>query len=305
MLRKFLSLTVVAMMAVLLVGCSPSEETESTENTEVEMVTYESQTGPVEVPAEPQRVVVLSSFTGNVMSLGVEVVGCDPYAKESPYLSEELEDVPVVSENDVEAIAALEPDLIIGLSTTQNIDQLEQIAPVVTYEWGVLDYKEQHIEIGKLLGKEEEAIAWVEDFEQRCATIGAEVQAVIGEDATVTVMENWEKEMYIYGENFGHGTEILYTEMGLKMPEKVSEATDGVGYAAVSLEVLHEYVGDYLIFSQNSAYDTSFTETDLWNSMPAVQNGNVLVVDSKGFLLNDPISLDAQLALFEDFFLGE
>lgn len=302
MLKKLSLLFVISILAVVMFGCSSSEE--STETTDVEMVTYESQYGPVEVPAEPQRVVVLSSFAGNVEALGVEVVGCDPYAKESPYLADDLEDAEVVSENDLEAIAALEPDLIIGLSNTQNVDQLNQIAPTVIYNWGELDYKEQHIEIGKLLGKEEEAIAWVEDFEARAAALGEEVKAVIGEDATVTVMENWDKEMYIYGMDFGHGTEILYSEMGLAMPEKVTEATAETGYASVSIEVLPQYVGDYLIFSQNTEGDLSFMETDVWKSIPAVQNGNVLIVDSKGFLLNDPISLDAQMAAFEEFFLG-
>lgn len=43
----------------------------------------------------------------------------------------------------------------------------------------------------------------------------------IGEDATVSVVENFNKQLYVYGENWGRGTEILYQEMKLKMPEKV------------------------------------------------------------------------------------
>ena len=32
-----------------------------------------------------------------------------------------------------------------------------------------------------------------------------------------------DKQLYVYGDNWGRGTEILYQEMKLNMPEKVKE----------------------------------------------------------------------------------
>ena len=49
-----------------------------------ETITYESENGPIEVPADPQRVVVLSSFAGNVMALDVNLVGVDSWSKMNP-----------------------------------------------------------------------------------------------------------------------------------------------------------------------------------------------------------------------------
>ena len=72
-----------------------------------------------------------------------------------------LEDVEEVSEESIEKIIELEPDLIIGLSTAQNLDKLKEIAPTVTFTYGKVDYLTQHLEIGKLLNKEKEAQDWV------------------------------------------------------------------------------------------------------------------------------------------------
>ena len=79
---------------------------------------------------------------------------------ESP-LEGSLKDVPVVSEENLEKIIELNPDLIIGISSMKNQDKLKEIAPTVTYTYGKLGYLEQFIEIGKLLNKEEEAVAGV------------------------------------------------------------------------------------------------------------------------------------------------
>ncbi len=111
----------------------------------------------IEVPANPKRVVVLSSFAGNVMSLGVNLVGVDSWSKQNPRFDSKLKDVAEVSDENVEKIAELNPDLIIGLSNVKNVDKLKKIAPTVTYTYGKVDYLTQHLEIGKLLNKEKEA----------------------------------------------------------------------------------------------------------------------------------------------------
>ncbi|MFP3394459.1 ABC transporter substrate-binding protein, partial [Brevibacillus sp. SIMBA_076] len=75
-----------------------------------------------------------------------------------------------------------------------------------------VDYLQQHIEIGKVLNKEKEAKAWVKDFKERAAEDGKEIKAKIGEDATVSVFESGTKDLYVFGDAWGRGTEILYQE---------------------------------------------------------------------------------------------
>ncbi len=295
------------LLLLLISACEKADTSKEERGSEAgeEMITYQSETGPIEVPATPERVVVLSGYTGNLIHLGVNIVGIDVWSKSNPTFEKELEDVAEVSEDDLEGIMELEPDLIIALSTVNHLDKLEKIAPTVTYTWGKVDYLTQHIEIGKLVGKEEEATEWVDDFKQRAEQIGNDVRAEIGEDTSVSVIESYGKELYVYGDDFARGTDILYQTMKLEMPEKVKENAQESGYYTLSSEVLPEFSGDYIVLSKYSDADTSFQETDTYKNIPAVKNGQVIDMQGEGASFNDPVTLEQQLELFKEGFLGK
>ncbi|MGM1045616.1 MAG: iron-hydroxamate ABC transporter substrate-binding protein [Bacillota bacterium] len=310
-MRKKIYIPFILLLLLALSACgNPSTNKEGNatpndkEKNESSTITYQSENGPVEVPADPQRVVVLSSFTGNVMSLGVNVVGVDSWSKKNPRFEPQLKDVPEVSDESLEKIIELDPDLIIGLSSINNVDKLKEIAPTVTYTYGKVDYLTQHLEIGKLLNKEKEAAAWVDDFKKRTAKVGEDIKAKIGPDKTVSVIENYDKQLYVYGDNWGRGTEILFQEMKLNMPEKVKETALEAGYYALSSEVLPEFAGDYVILSKNPGQDNSFQETETYKNIPAVKNNQVFEVNMNEFYFNDPLTLDFQLDFFKKSFLG-
>lgn len=304
---KKLLLPIFLILLLIISACSnsSSSETENETNKEEEpkTFTYESETGPVEVPTNPQRVVMLSGFTGNVIDLDVNLVGVDVWSKNNPTFKEELKDVAEVSEDNLEQIIELNPDLIIALSTVKNIDKLKEIAPTVTYTWGKLDYLSQHVEIGKLLGKEKEAQAWVDDFQKRATEAGDEIRAKIGEDSTVSVLEAYDKSLYVYGDNWARGTEILYQAMKLKMPDKVKEMALKDGYYTLSTEVIPEYAGDYVILSKYADADTSFQETETYQNIPAVKNNQVYEMEGNGASFSDPVTLEKQLEFFKKSFL--
>ncbi|MEK3978863.1 iron-hydroxamate ABC transporter substrate-binding protein [Psychrobacillus sp. FSL K6-2836] len=303
---KKLILTISILLVLILGACNSETKDSKASETKDEptTITYESETGPVEVPADPKRVVVLSTYAGNVAALDVNLVGVDSWSKSNPGYDSYLADVEEVSEENLEKIIELDPDLIIGSSTTQNLDKIKEIAPTVTFTYGKVDYLTQHLEIGKLLNKEKEAQTWIDDFKERSAVAGEEIKAVIGEDATISVIENFDKQLYVFGDNWGRGTEVIYQAMGLNMPEKVKEMALEAGYYALSLEVLPEYAGDYVIFSKVADQDNSFQETDVFKNIPAVQNGQLFEANAEEFYFNDPISLDYQLEFFKDSFLN-
>ncbi|MDO6849965.1 iron-hydroxamate ABC transporter substrate-binding protein [Priestia megaterium] len=306
---KKLLLPFMLIFVLLISACgngSPESKNDSSKrNSESKTITYQSEDGPVKVPANPKRVIVLGSYAGNVLSLGVNIVGVDSWSKMNPRFEKKLKGVEEVSDENLEKIIELKPDLIIGLSNTKNIDKLKKIAPTVTYTYNKVDYLTQHVEIGKLLNKEKEAQSWVDDFKKRAAKAGSDIKAKIGEDTTVSVIENFDKQLYVFGDNWGRGTEILYQEMKLKMPEKVKEMALKDGYYAISPEVLPEYAGDYLIFSKNQDGDTSFEKTNTYKNIPAVKNNHVFEANAKEFYFNDPITLDYQLDFFTQKFLGK
>lgn len=305
-MKKWLA-PIILLFVLLVSACGNQASTDQKEKKKKEdkgTITYQSENGPVEVPADPKRVVVLSSFAGNVMALDVPLVGVDSWSKMNPRWDDSLKDVKEVSDEDLEKIIELNPDLIIGLSNIKNVDKLKKIAPTVTYTYGKVDYLTQHLEIGKLLNKEDEAKAWVDDFKKRAAATGDDIKAKIGDDATVSVIESFNKQLYVYGDNWGRGTEILYQEMGLNMPDKVKEEALEPGYFALSTEVLPDFAGDYLIVSRDPNAENSFTKTDTYRSIPAVKNNRVYEVNMMEFYFNDPLTLDYQLEFFKEKFLG-
>lgn len=232
------------------------------------------------------------------MALKVNLVGVDSWSKMNPRFETTLKAAQEVSDESLEKLIELKPDLIIGLSSVKNVDKLKQIAPTVTYTYGKVDYLTQHLEIGKLLNKEKEAQAWITDFKKRAQKAGEDIKAKVGADKTISVVENFDKQLYVFGNNWGRGTEILYQEMKLEMPKKVKEMALKAGYYALSLEVLPEYAGDYVIFSKNPDTDNSFQQTDTYKNMPAVKNKQLFEVNAKEFYFNDPLTLEYQLDFF-------
>ncbi|KKI91251.1 ABC transporter substrate-binding protein [Bacillus sp. SA1-12] len=302
---KRLFLPFLLLCILILSACGKNETTNEKNSTETESETdtYQSEIGPVEVPRNPKRIIALSNGP-NVLALDGNVVGIDQWTNMNPLFQDRLEGVEVVSDETLEKIIELEPDLIIAGSEMKNIDKLNKIAPTVVFTWGKLDYLTQQIEIGKLLNKENEAKEWVNDFKERAETAGEKIQEKIGKDATVSVIENGNKEIYVFGNNYARGTEILYQAMKLKMPKKVEEMALESGIYVLSTEVISEFAGDYMIFSNNPDAESSFLETETWKNIPAVKNDHVIEINSKASTYSDPITLEYLLEIFEKSFLN-
>lgn len=268
---------------------------------DAEMVTFQDSAGEVQVPKNPQRIVDTTAFyTGYLLALGVKPVGVMEGAKSSPYLADMLEGAEALGDNVTpENILSLDPDLIIVYTGTEGVDKLKEIAPVVQIQYGAKNYKDQMLDYGKLLNKNEEAKAWVEQWEARIAELKPQVQAAVG-NKTVSILNPYAKGLYVFGHNYGRGGEILYSEFGLKAPaEAQKEAIDsGTGWASISLEKLPDFAGD-IIFTCPWSGDTSdpkvVYDNALWKGLPAVKSGNVFQLNPAADTFNDPISLEKQL----------
>lgn len=320
--------SVALVLCLVLAGCggnvagSVNEDAENksasnTENTasgsagneatgEGKTKTYETAAGSVEIPTDPQRVVVLSgSYAGHALFLGAPVVAVDSFTYANPLMKDYLDGVAQVSTDNLEQIIELDPDLIITDDYATNLKQLNEIAPTLGLTYSSQTYLNRVVELGKILNKEAEANAWVADFEARATQAGKDVRAKLGEDVTVTVIESWEKELYIFGDNYARGTEILYDAMGLKRTDAVEKLVKEAGYSAISPEVLPQLGGDYIVFSKSGAADNSFLQTESYKNIAAVKNNHVLTADAAQFYFNDPITLEYQLKFFIDGFLGQ
>jgi iron complex transport system substrate-binding protein len=149
-------------------------------------VTIENRFGTTEIPAEPERVVTVGYNDEDfVLALGVVPVGVrdligDYDAPARPWAQEQLggAEIPTVgsTELDVEAIAALDPDLIVGVYSFMDqgvYDQLSKIAPTLAqtdeYADGATPWQQQTMLTGQALGREDQAQQLVDDVEGRFA----------------------------------------------------------------------------------------------------------------------------------------
>lgn len=268
-----------------------------------EMVTYSAVNGEVQIPKNPQRIVMVAgAFTGHLLALGLKPVGTGDESFNG-YTEGKLDDVVNIG-NDVpyEKIMELQPDLIVVWNDPETIEKLSKIAPTVAVEYGI-PLREQLMDFGKMTGREDQAKAWIAEWDAKIAEYKPIVEQAVG-DRTVSIFDSGSaKEFYAYG-SFGRGGDIIYGEFGLKAPPIIQkEAIDsGQGWAKLSLELLPEYAGDYIFISGWTGVENAAPvfEGSIWDSLPAVKNNHVYRENSRGFVLSDPISLEAQLAFVVD-----
>ncbi|MGY1651184.1 ABC transporter substrate-binding protein [Geodermatophilus sp. SYSU D01119] len=244
-------------------------------------VTIENKFGTTEIPEEPQRVVTVGFNDQDfVLALGVTPVGerellGDYDAPSRPWAQEQLpdEEIPTVGgeEIDVEAVAALEPDLIVGVYSFMDeavYEQLSGIAPTLAqtdeYADGATPWQEQTLLIGQALGREEEAQALVDDVEGRFETAVEENPDFAGSSIAVDLT----------GVGSGHyllGADDLrtqfFTDLGFTVPET---STD------VSQERLDLLDADVLAVN---GYDQAAADADaLFSALDVVTSGRTVLL---------------------------
>lgn len=289
---KKILLPLLALIFVLAACGNGSNNKSSKENSE--KTTYKQDSGEkVEIPKKPKRIVVLgATYAGGLKQLDANIVGVANIVNDSKVLKDKFKDVEKVDAENVESVAKLKPDLIITYNTDKNIKKLNKVAPTIAFDYMKHDYKEQHKELGKIVGKEDEADTWVKQWEEKTKDDGKEIKDAIGADTTVSIIKDFDKKIYALGKTYGHGSEILYDSFGLKMPEKVEKATQKNDLADISEEQIPEMTGDYVVTPVAKGSDLSFENKDVWKNTDAVKKGQTFKVDEGIYWLNDPYSLD-------------
>ena len=290
---RFLFLTMV--LSLVLAGCGNTESAEESEETA--MKEYTTDAGEtIEIPEDPQRIVVMAtSYFGNFKQLDANMVGAHSDVTDSDVLEPLTEDVEMVEEGNIEQIMALDPDLIIAFSTDENLEKFESVAPTIPVQYEKWNYLDIHEEFGKIIGKEDEAAEWVNEWETALEEDKMSVEEAVGTDVTASVIEQYAKDIYVYGTNWGRGTEIIYQGLGLGVPEAVESEVVETGWKNISAEEVGKFAGDFMfVGTGDSGADNAYRETNVWKDLDAVKNDRVIEFESPVFYYNDPYSLEHQ-----------
>ena len=282
------SLAVAAALALSACGGAEEAGTEGAVTAATDGAfprTVEHAAGTTEIPERPERVVVLDTGElDSVLSLGVTPVGAvttDVSETFLSYLAEEAKGVDVVgtiAEPNLEAIAALEPDLILSNAVRHAdiYDQLAAIAPTV-FAADVGDtWKENLLLDAEALGLEEEAEAAVAEYEQRAAELGESLGNA--SRTTVSALRFVGGTLRVYSPESFIGT--VLADIGVAQLELPT--TDVPTFAELSPEELTRADADVILYSSyGSAADSgeqAVVAGPLWPRLGAVEAGQARAV---------------------------
>ncbi|MFC4599863.1 ABC transporter substrate-binding protein [Cohnella hongkongensis] len=291
---------------------SGGEAAPSAPEAEAGLRTFTAANGTVEVPERPERIVALApNYAGYLLALGVTPVGVPNFTLGNPYLTDKLKQAVDLGENaptepSIEQVLELKPDLIVAIHVLKNLELLEKVAPIVTFE-STMNNRELLLALGTLTRREDEAKAWLQGWDEQIAALKPEIEAAV-QGRTVSVMYPSAKGIYLFRQGYGRGTEILYGDFGLSMPEKAAQSfEEGKGFFLASLESLPELAGD-IIFSApwlgDSAGADTVYDSPIWKNLPAVKSGYAYQVDYDIFTFSDPFSWQGQLDIIADKLLN-
>ncbi|MBE2318897.1 ABC transporter substrate-binding protein [Solirubrobacter sp. CPCC 204708] len=297
-------IAVLLLVALLLVGCGSSEEPESTptpaaaaapEATFPQVVEHEFGTTTVE--KKPERIVVVGLTEQDiVLQLGYTPVATTEWYGEQPYAvwpwaQEALGDAKptVLSQADgleLEKIASLRPDLIIGVNAgleRKTYDQLSRIAPTIGTPKGGTQYfspwDKQVALVAQALGKPDEGAKLIQGVKERYAAAAAEHPEFKGKTATFSQNAFYDGEIYVYPA--GLGTDFL-SFLGFTINPKLTPLVKNPGeQVAVSEERLDVIDADVIVFATEKESDiANLKKVPTFKFLEAVRGKRAVYTDA-------------------------
>lgn len=277
-------------------NATPVEENSDAEEAESDVVeiTHELAKEPVEVPKNPEKVVVFDfGMLDTFDELGIEVAGV-PQKNIPSYLSkyedEKYENVGGLKEPDMEKIHAMQPDVIfISGRQSDMYDELSKIAPTVYVGLDTSNYMESFKEnmdlIAEIFNKEDEMAAELADIDEKIAAIKEKTDA---SDAKSLIILANEGKVSAYGQGSRFG--IIHDVFGFKAAdEEIESSTHGQG---ITFEYVLETNPDVLFVIDRTAVvggETSAKETvenELVKKTKAFENDAIYYLDPNYWYLS-------------------
>ncbi|WP_169951524.1 ABC transporter substrate-binding protein [Microbispora sp. H11081] len=247
--------------------------------------------GTTEIKAQPKRVVVLDvGELDNVVSLGVQPVGYAPTegSPELPsYLKQDAgtpENIGTINSLNLEAIAGLRPDLILGsqLRAADQYDELSKIAPTVFSIRPGFTWKENYLLNAAALDKTEEAKAKLADYDRAVKDLDGK----LGDDKPVVSMVRFmpDGRIRLYAKASFIGT--ILDDAGIPRPDNQNIPDLA---AEVSAENIDQADADVIftgVYGDPKATDKAAVQGNpLWQNLKAVKAGHAYDVPDETWYL--------------------
>ncbi|WP_328909895.1 iron-siderophore ABC transporter substrate-binding protein [Streptomyces sp. NBC_00234] len=246
--------------------------------------------GKTELKAAPKRVVVLDvGEFDNVVSLGVKPVGFAPSEGDAAipsYLEKDAgspKNVGTINNLNLEAIAGLKPDLILGsqLRAADKYDELSKIAPTVFSIRPGFTWKENYLLNAAALDKTAKAKTELAAYEAKAKKLGEDIGP---NKPTISMVRYLPDKIRLYAKASFIGT--ILEDAGLPRP-KNQQINDLA--AEISPEKIDEADADWIFTGVYG--DVKATKRDtaqanpLWKNLKAVKEGRAKDVSDETWYL--------------------
>lgn len=264
---------------------APEPDAEPTEESEYSAVPVDDSAFPIEVAgaaieAEPQRIVSLSTVSTEVLfaiGAGDQVIAVDSqsnFPAEAP-----ITDLSSFEPN-VEAIAALDPDLVFtSFDPGDLVAGLDTLGIPTVFHPGVASLDEAYTQIeqvGAATGHLPEAVALVAQMQTDIDALAADLP-----DTAIAPTYFYELDNTFYTATSTTFIGELFNRAGMANIADPAD-TDGFGYPQLSEEFILDADPNF-VFLADTAYGESATTVAArpgWSELVAVQNDNVVELDS-------------------------
>ncbi|MDN6486315.1 MAG: iron-siderophore ABC transporter substrate-binding protein [Ancrocorticia sp.] len=318
---RAISAAILATAALSLAGCSSSDGGNSNETStptaasgDAYPVSIDTKFGSVEITEQPQRIVALGWGDAELaLAFGAQPVGASDWLEfggegVGPWaegLYDEAPEIIGTLDPSYEAIAELEPDLILDVRSSgdqERYDRLSSIATTVGVPEGGdswLATRDQQVEmISSALGQPEEGQALLDELAQTFTDAKEAHPEWEGKTITVATRtsEGW-------GAYVNDGRVDFFENLGFEQnPTLLDLPVNDNGWSvSVSGEELELLDADLLVGFPIYIDKTEITEDAGWQMIPAVEDGRSIVIDgdlSTAFSLGTPASLEYALDEF-------
>jgi ABC-type Fe3+-hydroxamate transport system substrate-binding protein len=296
----------VLTVALVATGCGTGDSSSDTDtagstadSSGAFPVTLSTAFGDVTVEEEPARVVALGwSDAETALALGVEPVGASDWLAVGgddglgDWVEEGYDEAPELigtMEPSYEAIAALEPDLILDTrsdGTEERYELLSAIAPTIGQPEGAGPYQttwQQQLDlVGRALGKADEAKDLEAAVDQAFADAAAAHPEFEGTEVAVGAYTSEGFGAYVSGD-----ARVAFMEqLGFENKAAIEDLATENFFVPVSEEQVSLLDAELTVVFPIFVESSEFTSDPLWQALPSVQGGHAVVLD-------DPTMLNA------------
>lgn len=298
----------LAFMIIFLVACGqPAASTTSTLSTSSSSGMVKEENGVIVHDAKAKVASMSIHITNNLLALGIQPVGSvigGDVKDFLPHVADQLkgtQKLGVVTDPDMEALLALQPDVIYidKEYSSKDLAKFEQIAPTIVIDMDQGTWQDQLKEIATHVGLEKKADTFIADYDTKAAQVSTLIHSRLGADAKVMAIRMTPKELRVMSTVRPLGP-IMFEDLKLQMADGIDKISKDEPYQVISKEVLPDFNADaiFVIISKGNDAQTNFDELEknpLWLNLKAVKNKHVYVLDGQKWL--DYSSLGQQMAL--------